>query len=488
MAYDRMKASEYTPAAKYSDLLQQVLTLLLTIVRKIGSRFANLRIRPLRAFVLSFVILITVGTLLLMLPAMTMPTGGMPPLDALFTAVSASCVTGLFVVNTATYFTLCGQWVILFLIQTGGLLILFFTAFFASSLGTGSGVQRQQGAPIYFDKETFAAIRSLLGKVVFITFFIESGTFVLLYFTWGIPFDSLSQKLFFSAFHAVSAFCNAGFSLFSDGLYEEVVRTNYILHMVIAIAVVLGAFGVSAIQDIFSPQRLRDRLEHPQKNWTLSTRVAFNVSVILLVVGTGLFFLWEQHRTLGDKNLSEAMISSFFQSAATRTAGFSTVDIGQLAVPSLVLMMILMFIGGASTSTAGGIKVSTLYIILVSAFTSGRRRLSPHNRERSVSANLVSRALYLLFAALAANVLGVLVLSFTEEGTSMTALLFEQVSAFSTTGLSTGITARLSSAGKLVIITSMLLGRVGILSFIAALSIVVKPKSYQLPATKLMVG
>jgi trk system potassium uptake protein len=487
-----MKPNKYTPAVKCSNLLHQILSFLpLTTALSISSHFASLRIRPLQAFVLSFVILIIAGTLLLMLPTMTTPTGSMPPLEALFTAVSASCVTGLVVVDTATYFTLRGQWVILFLIQTGGLLILFFTAFFASSLSTDSGMQRQQPVPMYFDNDTLAASRSLLRQIVFIIFFIEGGTFVLLFFTWGIPFDSLSKKLFFSAFHAISAFCNAGFSLFSHGLYEEVVRTNYILHMVIAIAVILGAFGVSATQDIFSPQRLRDRLEHPRKNWLLSTRVAFNVSAVLLIIGTGLFFLWEQHRSLSDKNLSEVMISSFFQSAAMRTAGFSTVDISQLADPSLILMMILMFIGGASTSTAGGIKVSTLYIILRSVCTSGSRRLSPPDRERSersVSPSIVSKALYLFFASLAVNVLGFLVLGFTEESVSMTELLFEQVSAFSTTGLSTGITAGLSSAGKAIIIVSMLLGRVGILCFVVALSIVVKPKSYQLPASKLMVG
>lgn len=463
-------------------------SLLILELSRLSSRLSSIRISPNRAFLLSFVILIAAGTLLLMLPAMTTRAGSMPLLDALFTAVSASCVTGLIVVDTATYFTFQGQLVILLLIQVGGLGILAFAAFFASYLSGGFGLRQKMMIPDYFDNETLAASRSLLREIVFITFFIEGGTFFLLYFTWGIPFDSLPQKLFFSAFHAVSAFCNAGFSLFSNGLYEEVVRTNYILHLVIAISLILGALGFSPIRDIFSPRRLRDRLEHPWKDWMLSTRIAFNVTVVLLVAGTLLFFLFEQHNTLSDKNLSEALISSFFQSATTRTAGFNTVDVSQLAAPTLVLMMILMFIGGASASTAGGIKTSTFYLILMSVIAVSRGRSRVHVGKRYIPTDTLFKALSIFFYAIAINAVGVLLLSLTEKNASMLALLFEQVSAFGTVGLSTGITGSLSSAGKIVIIISMFLGRVGILTFAVALGTRIESENYKLPTAHIMVG
>ena len=455
---------------------------------RFSSRLTSLRISPNRAFLLSFVILIAGGTLMLMLPAMTTQAGSMPLLDALFTAVSASCVTGLIVVDTATYFSFRGQLVILLLIQVGGLGILAFAAFFASYLSGGFGLRQKMMIPDYFDNETLAASRSLLREIVFITFFIEGGTFFLLYFTWGIPFDSLGQKLFFSAFHAVSAFCNAGFSLFTNGLYEEVVRSNYILHLVIAISLILGAIGFSPIRDIFSPRRLRDRLEHPWKDWMLSTRIAFNVSVVLLVIGTTLIFLLEQHNTLSEKNLTEALISSFFQSATTRTAGFNTVDIGQLAAPTLVVMMILMFIGGASASTAGGIKTSTFYLILMSVIAVSQGRSRVLLGKRYIPTDTLFKALSIFFYAIAINALGVLLLSVTEKDASMLALLFEQVSAFGTVGLSTGITGSLSSAGKIVIIISMFLGRVGILTFAIALSTRIQNENYKLPTANIMVG
>ncbi|WKN33278.1 potassium transporter TrkG [Porifericola rhodea] len=476
----------------FAEYFTSVLLSLILIleVSKASSLISNIKVRPGAAFVISFVILIAVGTILLMFPAMTTQPGSMRLIDAFFTAVSASCVTGLIVVDTATFFTMKGQLVILVLIQLGGLGILSFASFFASFLSGGASFRQKTLVPDYLDTETLSSSGSLLRQIIFITFFIEFGTFVLLYLSWNIPFDSVGEKIFFSAFHAVSAFCNAGFSIFTNGLYEDVVRNNYILHVILAISLILGAIGFAPIKDIFSPSRLRDRLEHPWKDWQLGTKIAVNVSVILILVGMGLFYWIERDNVLADSNMTEAMITSFFQSATTRTAGFNTVDISKLMSPTLIMMMILMFIGGASASTAGGIKTSTFYLIVMSVVATTRGRSRIHISNRYIPTEILYKSLSIFFYGIAINAIIVLLLSITEEGIELISLVFEQVSAFGTVGLSTGITAELSTAGKLLIIISMFLGRVGTLTFAVALSTRSRASSenYRYPTANLMVG
>jgi len=474
----------------FAEYFTSVLLSLILIleVSKASSLISNIKVRPGAAFVISFVILIAVGTVLLMFPAMTTQPGSMRLIDAFFTAVSASCVTGLIVVDTATFFTMKGQLVILVLIQLGGLGILSFASFFASFLSGGASFRQKTLVPDYLDTETLSSSGSLLRQIIFITFFIEFGTFVLLYFSWNIPFESVGEKIFFSAFHAVSAFCNAGFSIFTNGLYEDVVRNNYILHIILAISLILGAIGFAPIKDIFSPSRLRDRLEHPWKDWQLGTKIAVNVSVILILVGMGLFYWIERDNVLADSNMTEAMITSFFQSATTRTAGFNTVDISKLMSPTLIMMMILMFIGGASASTAGGIKTSTFYLIVMSVVATTRGRSRIHISNRYIPTEILYKSLSIFFYGIAINAIIVLLLSITEEGIELISLVFEQVSAFGTVGLSTGITAELSTAGKLLIIISMFLGRVGTLTFAVALSTRASSENYRYPTANLMVG
>lgn len=447
------------------------------------------KIKPSVAFVLSFVVLITVGTAILMLPAMTADKESMPLIDALFTAVSASCVTGLIVVDTATFFTLKGQIVILLLIQLGGMGIVTFATFFSTFLQQKISIRSKNMIPDYLDTESLATAASLLRQTIFVTLLIEAGTFVLLFFTWGAtPFESTSEKVFVSIFHAVSAFCNAGFSVFTNNLYEAPVRGAYILHLVVACSLILGGIGFPAIQDIFTPSRMRERLQQPWKGWEISTRIAVNTSIALLIIGTIGFFFLERTYTLNALNFTEAMITSFFQSATTRTAGFNTVDIGQVSQATLVLMMFLMFIGGCSASTAGGIKTSTFYIIIVSVITASRGGNHLEIGERNIPGEIVLKSLSIFFYAVAINLIGVFVLTLTEPDTNMLRLIFEQVSAFGTVGLSTGITAALSTGGKIMIIISMFLGRVGILTFAVALSTRLSNTNYKYPDATVMVG
>lgn len=456
---------------------------------RLGAFLGNVKINPSSAFVVSFVLIIAMGTGLLMLPAMTNAPGSMPLLDALFTSVSATCVTGLIVVDTATYFTFRGQMVILFLIQIGGLGIITFATFFASLLQSGGGFKQRDLIPDYLDTETISSARQLLNQIVFLTFFIEAISFFLIYFTWsGVEFNSTGEKIFFSVFHAVSAFCNAGFSVFSSGLYEPGVRDAYVLHIVVAFSFILGSLGFSTVQDVFSPRRLRDRLAHPWKDWRISTKISINMAVFLLVLGTVGFYFLEKDRILSDLNLLEALITSFFQSATTRTAGFNTADIAELAVPTLILMIALMIIGGAAGSTAGGIKTSTFYIIIASVYATSQGKSKLFIGNRYIPTKVISKSLSIFFYAATIILVGVFFLSVTEPGTDILDLTFEQVSAFGTVGLSTGVTGTLSAAGKVIIIISMFLGRIGTLTFAVALSQRSATENFKLPSANVMVG
>ncbi len=482
-------------SGNYAGFYRKVFSLFIAFIlvlelARIGSRLTSIKVRPGIAFVLSFVLIIGLGTILLMLPTMTTHPGSLPLVDALFTSVSASCVTGLIVVDTATYFTFRGQLVILGLIQIGGLGIVTFATFFATFLNSKLGMTHKNMIPDYMDTESLSSAISLLKQAVFITFIIETGTAILIFFSWGshVPFDTTAQKIFFSVFHAISAFCNAGFSLYTNNLYENVIRDGYVLQLVIAFAIIFGAIGFPAIHDIFSPSRMRERLQNPWKDWRLGTKISINVSIFLILFGMVAFYLLEKNNSLGGLNFVESMIASFFQSVASRTAGFNTVDFSRIGPPALILIMFLMFIGGSSASTAGGIKTSTFYLIIVSVIATTRGALHLEVGERYIPNEILFKALSIFFYAIAINLVGVFALSITEPEKDILNLTFEQVSAFGTVGFSTGITGTLSAAGKVVLIISMFLGRVGTLTFAVALSTRLSRGNYKYPRTYLMVG
>ena len=457
---------------------------------KASRSLAKVTFKPATTFILSFAILILVGTGLLMLPAMSVPEGGMNFFDALFTSVSASCVTGLIVVDTATYFTTRGHLVLMFLIQLGGLGIVSFATFFATFLRQGVGIKQQVLMQDLISSETLFSTQGLLRKIVGITFLIEAVTFVFIFFTWGedAKFDSLGQQVFYSAFHAVSAFCNAGFSLYSESLYAPAVRGAYIMHLVVSIAIVTGGLGFSALEDLFSPERLRDRMKNPWKDWKVSTKIAVFTSIILLVFGTVMFYLLEHNNTLAEMNFVEGLIAAFFQSVNARTAGFNTVDMGALETPTYIIMIFLMFIGASSGSVGGGIKTSTFYLILASVIATLRGRLKIEIGKRYIPKEVLFKALSIFFFAASLNLIGIFLLTVFEPEVNLLHLAFEQVSAFGTVGLSTGITADLSWAGRSVIIFSMFVGRVGTLTFALALSTRASSQRHRYPSAHIMVG
>ncbi len=466
-----------------------MLSILALEFTKFNASMGSVRIKPSTLFIGSFLLLIGAGTGFLMLPAMTVTPGSMHWLDALFTSVSAVCVTGLLVVDTATFFTYKGQIVIMTLIQLGGIGIVVFASFFATFIKGGVGIKHHAMLQDITSTDSLLSAKGLLLKVVAITLIVESITFVLLFFTWSseVVFHSLKDKIFYTLFHTVSAFCNAGFSLFTNNLHEPALKQAYIFHLVIAGAVIIGGIGFNTIEDLFSPSALRKRLANPWMDWKISTKIAVWVSIGLLVVGTLGFYILEKDNTISDKNFLESLITSFFHSAI-RTAGFNTIDTSQLLIPTLLMLMFLMFIGGSSNSVAGGIKTSTFYLIIASTIATIRGQDRIEIGKRTISNALLFKALSIFSFAVAINMIGILVLSISDPGIEIIQLAFEQISAFGTVGLTTGITASLSDAGKIMLITSMFLGRVGLLTFAYALSSKSSTRAYRYPTTHIMIG
>jgi len=419
-------------------------------------------------FVLSFAGLIGAGTLgLLVLPGLYAgPRLGF--VDALFTAASAVCVTGLIVVDTATYFTRWGQLWILLLIQAGGLGVLTFTTLIIRMLGrrsalhvetaAGAGVAGRLGDP-----------RALLRAVVVLTFSIELGGAVLLWLLWRGQLGA-GGAVWHAVFHAVSAFCNAGFSTFSDSLVGF--RGSPPVVLVAAALIVLGGLGFIVLEDV------RDRaFRRRVRRLTTHSRLVLVASGILIVGAAAAFYAFEAHNTLGALGPADRATNALFMAITPRTAGFNTVDYNQVSDQSMALTVGLMLVGGAPGGTAGGVKVTTvalLALLLVSRLR-GRRTVSAWGR--SVQDDAVHSAAGLVVGAIALLALAIAVLLLTEAGgmaghrEHFTQLVFEAHSAFGTVGLSMGKTADLSPMGRLVITGLMFVGRVGPLSLAAAMAV-----------------
>ena len=485
-----LNIENFTPF--YILFIQSYLLLLVGLeVTKVSTSITSIKLKPATTFIYSFLLLLLVGTGLLMLPEMT-TKGSIPFIDALFTAVSAACVTGLAVVDTQTYFTFKGHLVIMLLIQLGGIGILTFATFFALFLKKGVGISHQAMIRDFMSEDSLFNAKGMLQQIVIFTLLIECIGAFLIYLSWDVntPFyDDAGEMIFQSVFHSISAFCNAGFSLMSGGLNEDYLQNAYILHIVVGMLIIFGSLGFPALRDIFGINNIRARLATPWKKWKLSTRIAVWATFALVLFGMGAFYLLESNtEILAGKTGFQQLVISFFQSATTRTAGFNTVDIGALTTPTAILFIFLMFIGASSGSTGGGIKTSTFVLILLSVITTIRGKKSLELGGRSISFDLLNKA-YTIFIFSATYILvGTFFLAYFEPKMSVLDLVFEQVSAFCTVGLTRGITPDLSTPGKLILISSMYVGRVGTLTLAFALASRVDSTNYRYPKAHILVG
>ncbi len=481
----------------FSTLIIQLILLIVVGVEigKSTNIIPNFKIHPARLFMISFGVLITFGTGMLMLPEMTVEPGGMGFVDALFTSTSASCVTGLIVVDTGTYFTFKGHFIILLLMKLGGLNIVAFAALLAFLNKWGVGVQHHSILEDLITRDSIFGSKGLFSRILGLSLIIEFigclAVYVVIEPSWEL--DTVGDKVFFAVFHSVSAFNNAGFSTFTNGMYNEVMQSAYLFHFFVTVLMFVGALGFTTMFDLGSWKKLRDRLKNPWKRPMLSTRIALYVYIGLAVIGMAAFYLLEYRNTLEGQNVVEGLITAAFQSISARSAGLNTVDVHALAVPTIILLVFLMFVGGNSYSTAGGIKTSTFALILLSVWSTIRGKRNIELFRRTLPQDDLLKAYSVLLFSIGGILTGIFVLSITEAhilempGRNLADLIFEEVSAFSTCGLSTGITSDLSTAGKIVLILSMYIGRLGTLTIAFALSKTVSAQ-YKYPDEHILVG
>jgi trk system potassium uptake protein len=454
---------------------------------KAAVKISKLKISPARLLSFSFMGLIGFGTAMLMLPEMT--TGGISFINSLFTSTSAVCVTGLTVVDTATAFTHKGHWIILLLIQLGGINILAFAAFFSIFYRDSSSIKYQSLIKDLLDTDEMSKSRSILRSVIVFSIVIEAIGIAAVYLSWGpsVEFQEGQNKLFFSLFHCVSAFNNAGFSLFTNGIFEEGVRLSWGVQGVIAVLVFLGGIGFPVLQDFVGLRKKRVRPLQYLKYLQPSSRIALRTSLFLILIGAfAFYFLYPVHPD--DVSTGGRIMQSVFHSTISRTAGFNSVDIAKFSEPLILIFCFLMFIGASPGSTGGGIKTTTFAVILKSTLTSVRGTKQMTVLHHTLRPALVQRALSIAIIYSCWFLIGSICLSIAEPNINVMHLVFEEISALSTVGLSLGVTASLGDLAKSILVLSMFIGRIGSLTIILALIRRATSVQYTYSHTNILIG
>lgn len=412
-----------------------------------------------KLFLLSyFVSLIVMGSLLLFLPVSWQGGARLGYIDALFTSASAVCVTGLITVDTSLY-SLTGQVIILLLIQAGGLgIISFTTIYLARPTGKISLLRRGVVKGFYLDAMEWEPL-SIIKRIIMMTFIIEGIGVLPLFIIFSAEIKD--GPLFYALFHSISAFCNAGFSLFSNSLENYTGNAGVII--TISALIVLGGLGFVVLQDVGR------NITGKKRGLLLHTKIVLFMSASLLIISTALYFIFEHNHALNNLSPVEKVLAAIFQAVTTRTAGFNSVAQDSLSLPSRTLTLPLMFIGGASGSIAGGIKITTVFVVLLMVLQGPDSRGEVTVFKRKITAPTIFRSVMFMTKAAMILFLCIFLLTITERYLSSTAdvsfaeLFFESFSAFGTVGLSLGITSMLSVPGKIVIILTMFSGRVGLM-------------------------
>jgi trk system potassium uptake protein TrkH len=436
-------------------------------VRRLAQFVRSITSQPAQTVTLSFLLVILSGTVLLMLP-LSSSAGRIGFLDALFTSTSAVCVTGLVVADTGSFFTVAGQLIVLILIQIGGLGIMILSFFVAFVLRRSVSLEDKLLISYMLSEKDMGSLARSIRGIIYITLAVEASGAVLLFCAFGPSLGWGWTSVFASVFHAVSAFCNAGFSLFSDSL--ERFRSSLPVNLVVSLLIICGGIGFAVIanlKEIFLARVASGGRGAAGPRLSPNTRLVLTGTSILIPGGLLLFYALEHAHSLRGVRLGTQYLAAFFQSVTLRTAGFNTVPMGALRAPTYLFMILFMFIGAASGSTAGGIKINTVGIILAHVRSLLRDQENTTLFRHMIAKDLVLRALLIFLFGTAAVLVGTLLLSVSENAPFLQ-LLFEATSAFGTVGLSAGATSGLTAAGKCVIIVLMFIGRVGPLTMLAA--------------------
>ncbi len=488
-----------------NSLIALSVYLLLQIITKICRTMVNLAASaksPAGTFIGSFLVIIFSGAGLLMLPRCHVGSS-ISFVDALFTASSATCVTGLTVLRTGQDFTLAGQAVILAMIQLGGLGIVIFGAVFALLFGQSLNVRQSAAMQDLLSAQTVGRITRSIAFVFIATVLIETAGAIVLLNMWqktGPLPPHISSKWFCSIFHSISTFCNSGLGLFSDSLTRY--RIYSPVYAVICPLIVLGGLGFGVLENIcdVSFNKIKHFLirlftkQPPSgrqpKRIQLQTKIALTVTAILIVTGAIALMIFQANAIGSDGKDNLTVGDAFFQSITARTAGFNTIDINALSTPDKMILIVLMLIGGSPGGTAGGIKTVTLALIIMACYTTVRKRSEVEIFRRSIHTSMVYRAMTVTMFFAAVLLVSVFALTITERYSSFetSAVVFETASALGTVGLSCGITPALTAAGKIIIIITMLIGRLGPLTLLAVLTFNIKPARYNYPTEPVIVG
>jgi trk system potassium uptake protein TrkH len=458
----------------------------LLIPRVVVSRWGELRLRRSQLVVFGFIAIIGLGSLGLSLPRATVSSGGLGLIDTLFMATSAVCVTGLTVINVAKDLTPLGQGMMLVLIQIGGLGLMTFTAFFSLVLGRDISLRGELVLRDALDSQTLSRTRGLIFGILTITVIVEGIGASLLYIFWPDKYPSMGQGILWSVFHSISAFCNAGFSLLPTNdfsVYKGAFGVNYTMMGLI----VVGGLGFFVIQNLLRASPLGEGDTTKRPRLTVHTKLVITLTVILILVGAVLFFILEQKNSMATYTMGEKATASLFQAITARTAGFNTVSIGSLANPAAFLLMILMFIGASPGSTGGGVKTSTIGLLIGTVRSILKGRTNTELFRRTIPQDQVNRALAVIFIACGVISLSAFALM-SVEAKPFADSLFETISAFGTVGLSRGITPGLSTGGKIIIMMTMVAGRIGPLTLALALAERETRGEYEYPHEYVMLG
>jgi len=475
--------------------------LFLVFIREISALnldFKRTIISPAQLFVASFLIIIIIGGFLLMLPKATYTS--ITLIDALFTSTSAVCVTGLVVVDTGSFFTEFGQIIILILIQIGGIGIMTFASYFSFFFRGVSSYENQLAVREMTNTEKIGEVFTILKKIILVTFLVEVIGALFIYQSIDLNlFPNEIDRFFFAIFHSISGFCNAGFSTLQSSFFDSPYQFNYPLQLIIASLIILGGLGFPIVFNLILYIGVKIKIllnqiiyKKPKQQipWliNINTRIVLITSFILIVFGMSAFYVFEFNHSLTEHTFWGKLVTSFFASVTARTAGFNTVDTASLSIPAILIVILLMWIGASPSSTGGGIKTSTFAIatLTIIRMARGKSRTEIFNRE--ISENSVNRSFTIIVLSIFVISISIFIIALFDSDLGLLNISFECISAYSTVGLSRGITAALSNSSKFVLIVTMFIGRVSMLTILIAIFKQVTSEKYRYPTENILIN
>jgi Trk-type K+ transport system membrane component len=458
----------------------------------------HLNLGPGKVLMLVFMVLITIGTLLLLLPNCS--TSGLSLPDAFFMSVSAVCITGLSTIDISTQLTQTGQIVLMVLFQLGGLGIMTLTSFFAFFFKGGTSYQNQLYLKDFIQSTQLNNLFALLLKILGITLSIEAVGAVFFYFYMDTQlYPSMGQRVYYSIFHSISSFCNSGFTLFRDSLHTEHIRFNYGFISISIVLFILGSLGFGLmdnyriyfkklVQKYYQKFVHQEKVKMPSLSISINSRMIIQTSFILLFVGFLSIFFLEYNNTLAEFDHIGRLLASIFTSATPRSAGLNMLDTASLGVPTLIIIVFLMWVGGAPGSTAGGIKVTTFTVAILNIASLARSKPRTEYRGREISEVSIQRAFAVIVLSIVVISLSVFILTLTETNAEIFPIVFETVSAYCTVGLSMGLTPDLSVAGKIILSFCMFIGRLGAMTILVSVIRHVRMQDYRYPKEDIFIN